>query len=213
VVEGGVVKSDSLKSLNIIPPLAMPPVECIFVEEPQPEGSYGAKGVGEIALVPTASAVAGALHAFEDVADPASHEGLGGGPRGRSEAGPAMSGLTLAGGLMVTSLDPPRVVDDDVVVDGRFVDVEDIELDIVHDDRAPRRVPIHIGATGMKMTELAGEIADGVVLNYMPCPGGARIVTTSLRLGRRATASRTEVIARRGGFRRRDPCRQLHEGG
>jgi CO/xanthine dehydrogenase Mo-binding subunit len=43
----------------------MPPVECIFIEEPQPEGPYGAKGVGEIALVPTAGAVAGALHAFD----------------------------------------------------------------------------------------------------------------------------------------------------
>jgi 5,10-methylenetetrahydromethanopterin reductase len=31
-------------------------------------------------------------------------------------------------------------------------------------------VPIYIGATGMKMMELAGEIADGVVLNYMVSP-------------------------------------------
>ena len=45
----------------------MPPVECIFVEVPQPEGPYGAKGVGEIGLVPTAAAVAGALHAFDGV--------------------------------------------------------------------------------------------------------------------------------------------------
>ncbi|HEX9236463.1 MAG TPA: molybdopterin cofactor-binding domain-containing protein, partial [Actinomycetota bacterium] len=65
VVEGGYVKTDTLKSLNIIPPVGMPPVEVILVEEPQPEGPYGAKGVGEIALVPTASAVAGALHAFD----------------------------------------------------------------------------------------------------------------------------------------------------
>jgi selenium-dependent xanthine dehydrogenase len=65
VVEGGRVMTETLKSLNIIPPLGMPPVEVIFVEEPQPEGPYGAKGVGEIALVPTASAVAGALHAFD----------------------------------------------------------------------------------------------------------------------------------------------------
>ncbi len=65
VVEDGVVKTDTLKSLNIIPPMGMPPVEVILVEEPQPEGPYGAKGVGEIALVPTASAVAGALHAFD----------------------------------------------------------------------------------------------------------------------------------------------------
>jgi len=67
VVEGGHVVTDTLKSLNIIPPAGMPAVECIFVEEPQPEGPYGAKGVGEIALVPTASAVAGALHAFDGV--------------------------------------------------------------------------------------------------------------------------------------------------
>jgi xanthine dehydrogenase molybdenum-binding subunit len=65
VVEDGHVKTDTLKSLNIIPPQGMPPVEVIFVEEPQPEGPYGAKGVGEIALVPTASAVAGALHSFD----------------------------------------------------------------------------------------------------------------------------------------------------
>jgi selenium-dependent xanthine dehydrogenase len=67
VVEGGVPVTQTLKSLNIIPPAGMPEVECIFVEEHQPEGPYGAKGVGEIALVPTASAVAGALHAFDGV--------------------------------------------------------------------------------------------------------------------------------------------------
>jgi 5,10-methylenetetrahydromethanopterin reductase len=31
-------------------------------------------------------------------------------------------------------------------------------------------VPIYIGATGMKMMELTGEIADGVVLNYLVSP-------------------------------------------
>ena len=45
----------------------MPEVECILVEEPQPEGPYGAKGVGEAALVPTAGAVAAALEAFDGV--------------------------------------------------------------------------------------------------------------------------------------------------
>jgi selenium-dependent xanthine dehydrogenase len=65
VVDNGVPVTTTLKSLNIIPPSGMPPVECIFVEEHQPEGPYGAKGIGEIGLVPTASAVAGALHAFD----------------------------------------------------------------------------------------------------------------------------------------------------
>jgi xanthine dehydrogenase molybdenum-binding subunit len=66
VVEDG-VPATTLKSLHIIPPATMPSIECLFVEEHQPEGPYGAKGVGEIALVPTAGAVAGALHAFDGV--------------------------------------------------------------------------------------------------------------------------------------------------
>jgi selenium-dependent xanthine dehydrogenase len=65
VLDGGVPVTDTLKSLDIIPPAGMPPVECIFVEEPQPEGPYGAKGAGEAVLVPTPAAVAGALYAFD----------------------------------------------------------------------------------------------------------------------------------------------------
>ena len=65
VVEGGVPVTTTLKSLHIIPPTGMPPVECILVEEPQPDGPFGAKGVGEAALVPTAAATAAALHAFD----------------------------------------------------------------------------------------------------------------------------------------------------
>jgi len=65
VVRDGVPETTTLKSLHIIPPTGMPEVECLFVEEHQPEGPYGAKGVGEIGLVPTAAAVAGALHAYD----------------------------------------------------------------------------------------------------------------------------------------------------
>lgn len=65
VVEAARPVTTTLKSLNIIPPAGMPPVDCRFVEEYQPEGPYGAKGVGEIGLVPTASAVAGALRQFD----------------------------------------------------------------------------------------------------------------------------------------------------
>lgn len=53
-----------------------------------------------------------------------------------------------------------------VTFHGEFVHVTDIELDVVHGRREPRNVPIYIGATGPKMLELAGEIADGVLLNY-----------------------------------------------
>jgi xanthine dehydrogenase molybdenum-binding subunit len=67
VVERCVPVTETLKSLHIVPPSGMPPVECILVEVPQPEGPYGAKGVGEAALVPTAAAVAGALYAFDGI--------------------------------------------------------------------------------------------------------------------------------------------------
>jgi len=67
VVEGCVPQTETLKSLHIVPPTGMPDVEVILVEEPQPEGPYGAKGVGEAALVPTAAAVAGALFAFDGI--------------------------------------------------------------------------------------------------------------------------------------------------
>jgi 5,10-methylenetetrahydromethanopterin reductase len=53
-----------------------------------------------------------------------------------------------------------------VTFHGEFHHVDDIELDVVHGRREPRNVPIYIGATQMGMMELAGEIADGVVLNY-----------------------------------------------
>lgn len=57
-----------------------------------------------------------------------------------------------------------------VTFNGTFVNVEGIELDVVHGRREPRNVPIYIGATGDQMMELTGEIADGVVLNYCVPP-------------------------------------------
>jgi xanthine dehydrogenase molybdenum-binding subunit len=66
-VARGVPGSLTLKSLGILPATAMPEVECILIEEEQPEGPYGAKGAGEAVLVPTAAAVAGALHAYDGI--------------------------------------------------------------------------------------------------------------------------------------------------
>jgi len=53
---------------------------------------------------------------------------------------------------------------------GEFVHLDDAEIDIVHGDRSPKQVPIYIGATAMKMMALAGEIGDGVLLNYLVGP-------------------------------------------
>ena len=57
-----------------------------------------------------------------------------------------------------------------VTFEGEFVQVRGIKLDVVHGNTGPRNVPIYIGATGPKMLELSGEIADGVVLNYLVKP-------------------------------------------
>ena len=54
-----------LREIGVLRAQHMPEVEVILVEEPEPEGPFGAKGVGEIGLVPTAGAVAGALAAFD----------------------------------------------------------------------------------------------------------------------------------------------------
>jgi len=70
-----------------------------------------------------------------------------------------------------------------VTFKGEFVNVEDIEIDIVHGDRAPKDVPIYIGATGMKMMELSGEVADGVLLNYLVSPAYNREAMAHLRAG------------------------------
>jgi len=40
----------------------MPDIEILLVEDPEPLGPYGAKGIGEPALIPTAPAILGAIH-------------------------------------------------------------------------------------------------------------------------------------------------------
>jgi xanthine dehydrogenase molybdenum-binding subunit len=63
--EKGMPTTFWLRDLGVLRARDMPEVEVILVEEPEPEGPFGAKGIGEIGLVPTAAAVAGALYAFD----------------------------------------------------------------------------------------------------------------------------------------------------
>ena len=39
----------------------IPPIECFLIEDPDPLGPYGAKGIGEPALIPTAPAIFNAV--------------------------------------------------------------------------------------------------------------------------------------------------------
>jgi 5,10-methylenetetrahydromethanopterin reductase len=56
---------------------------------------------------------------------------------------------------------------EEVTYQGDFVHLDHIKLDVAYGDNSPRDIPIYLGATGEKMLELAGEICDGVVLNYV----------------------------------------------
>ncbi|MBI3186113.1 MAG: selenium-dependent xanthine dehydrogenase [Myxococcales bacterium] len=62
--EGRIVNG-TLRKLGVLRAADMPKVEILFVEAPLPDGPFGAKGVGEVGLVPTAGAVANALYKFD----------------------------------------------------------------------------------------------------------------------------------------------------
>jgi len=64
--DGRPVHTDYAK-LGIIRSKDMPEVEVIGIEETDPNGPYGAKGVGEIGLVPTAPAVINAIYQYDGV--------------------------------------------------------------------------------------------------------------------------------------------------
>jgi selenium-dependent xanthine dehydrogenase len=66
-VENGVPQTMTVNSQGLLRARHMPEVELILIEEKHPDGPYGAKGVGEIGLVPTAPAVAGALYKYDGV--------------------------------------------------------------------------------------------------------------------------------------------------
>jgi 5,10-methylenetetrahydromethanopterin reductase len=72
---------------------------------------------------------------------------------------------------------------ENVTYEGEFHKVKGIELDVVHGRREPRHVPIMIGATGLKMMEMTGEIADGAVLNYCVPPEYNHEALSALKTG------------------------------
>ena len=63
----GMPVTSKLREIGVLRARDMPEVEVILIEDYEPEGPFGAKGVGEIGLVPTAGAVAGALEAFDGI--------------------------------------------------------------------------------------------------------------------------------------------------
>ncbi|HNV81296.1 MAG: selenium-dependent xanthine dehydrogenase [Tenuifilaceae bacterium] len=63
----GYLISDKMKDLGILRAHQTPKIIVRGVEVPDPVGPYGAKGIGEIGLVPTAAAVACAFYAYDGI--------------------------------------------------------------------------------------------------------------------------------------------------
>jgi len=67
VMEDGYLKTTKLRDCQLLRAKDVPNIKVIGVEVEDPHGPYGAKGVGEIGLVPTAAAIANALYQFDKI--------------------------------------------------------------------------------------------------------------------------------------------------
>ena len=85
---------------------------------------------------------------------------------------------------------------EEVTYQGEFVKLDRVKLDVVFGDTGPRDIPLYIGATGDKMLELAGEICDGVVLNYVVSVDYIRKAVELVAKGAAKAGKRIEQIDR-----------------
>ncbi len=60
-MDRGVVQTANLSTYLLPTAMDVPEVESIIVEDPEPEGPWGAKGIGEPAVIPTGAAIANAV--------------------------------------------------------------------------------------------------------------------------------------------------------
>lgn len=72
---------------------------------------------------------------------------------------------------------------EEVSFEGEFVKLDRIRLDVAYGNLGPRDIPIYVGATGPKMLELTGEVADGAVLNYIVSPDYIRAAVDLVATG------------------------------
>ena len=63
----GRLLNGNLADYQVATPMDMPPMKTILIETVDPTGPYGAKGVGEAGMIPTAAAIANAIYAATGV--------------------------------------------------------------------------------------------------------------------------------------------------
>ena len=66
-IKDGLLLSGRLNACGLPRATDVPEIEVIAVEVPDPEGPCGAKGLGEIACIPTAPAIVNALYQVDGV--------------------------------------------------------------------------------------------------------------------------------------------------
>jgi 5,10-methylenetetrahydromethanopterin reductase len=82
-----------------------------------------------------------------------------------------------------------------VTFEGEFVKVRDLTLDLGHGAaRTPKDVKIYIGPTGPVMTQTAGEIADGAILNGLLSPSYTRAMVAKVREGAQRAGRPADAI-------------------
>jgi 5,10-methylenetetrahydromethanopterin reductase len=84
---------------------------------------------------------------------------------------------------------------EEVTFAGDFVRMEGVKLDVLHGSgQKARDIPIYVGGTGFQMLELAGEIADGVLLNYLVSPKYNEKALESIKRGAQKAGRRADEI-------------------
>jgi len=78
-----------------------------------------------------------------------------------------------------------------VTFEGDFVKLRGVAL-----TRKPTRIPVYVGATGIKMIQLAARIADGIVLNYLISPEYTRDCVEYVRKAANETGRQLSEIDR-----------------
>lgn len=82
-----------------------------------------------------------------------------------------------------------------VTFEGEVVRVTDITLDLTRgEEHPPAEIPVYIGATGDAMLELAGQVADGVVLNGFLPSSYTRKAVDRVRAAATAAGRRAETL-------------------
>lgn len=88
-------------------------------------------------------------------------------------------------------------LEESVTFEGEVVKVRDLRLDLGKGvERQPIPVPIYVGATGPKMMQLSGELADGVILNGLTSAAHTKSSVENIAIGAERAGRKLEDINR-----------------